>query len=280
LNLAAVYDTDTDDDNANDYLMESTSQVLHDHPIASILFDQTTQTPVNPWTDATDFDDKNPQVNNEDIPLRTPDPELLDQSIVAGIQAEESPIDTKVSNDILSQFDPLASLEEEAAREAWNTSESHPPPPRSPSAPTTPPFPPVKDAAAPPPPELSQGQPSGSSSFPSLAALARTFAIPALSRPRPVSLDAAKPVPSPATLSSFEVQQDTARDNSTTTQNGSATRPSSQSRNGTPSPATGGKESDEIPFDFQKFLDQMKSRNAEPVSKYLRSYVIPTILSL
>ena len=27
----------------------------------------------------------------------------------------------------------------------------------------------------------------------------------------------------------------------------------------------------EIQFDFQKFLDQMKSRSAEPVSKYLRS---------
>lgn len=35
----------------------------------------------------------------------------------------------------------------------------------------------------------------------------------------------------------------------------------------------GGKEKDEISFDFQKFLDQMKSRNAEPVSKYLRSFL-------
>lgn len=32
-------------------------------------------------------------------------------------------------------------------------------------------------------------------------------------------------------------------------------------------PADGG-------FDFQKFLDQMKTKSAEPVSKYLRSYVL------
>lgn len=246
--------------------MESTSQVLHDSPVTTIIFDQTSQTPANPWTESTHFDGKPSQVNNEDIPLRTPDPELLDQSIVAGIEAEESPVDTrppKVSSDILSQFDPLASLEEEAAREAWNASESHPPPP--------PPPPPLKDVAE-PPPLSSPGQPSGSSSFPSLAALARTFTIPALSRTRPVSLDTAKAVPS-ATHSSFEVQQDTSRDASTTTPNSLPTRPTTQSRSGTTSPVLGGKEKDEISFDFQKFLDQMKSRNAEPVSKYLRSFL-------
>ena len=29
----------------------------------------------------------------------------------------------------------------------------------------------------------------------------------------------------------------------------------------------------EPPFDFQQFLDQMKSKGAEPVARYLRSYV-------
>lgn len=259
----------------------ATSQVMHDsRPITTILFDQTSQTPANPWTDSTDFDDKKAQAPNEDIPLRTPDPELLDQSIVAGIEAEESPVDTqppKVSTDILNQFDPLASLEEEAAREAWNTSESHPPPPRTPS-PSTPPVPPLKDTLE-SPSESSPDQPSGSSSFPSLAALTRNFSIPGLSRSRPVSLDAAKAVPALPTLSSFEVQQNTPRDDSATTPNGSATQPATQSRSGTPSLTLGGKEREEIPFDFQKFLDQMKSRGAEPVSKYLRSCVIFAISS-
>lgn len=33
------------------------------------------------------------------------------------------------------------------------------------------------------------------------------------------------------------------------------------------------------PFDFQKFLDQMKTKSAEPVARYLRSFVPPTFLS-
>lgn len=40
---------------------------------------------------------------------------------------------------------------------------------------------------------------------------------------------------------------------------------------GTPVPASSNKQVDT--FDFQKFLDQVKSRGAEPVAKYLRSYV-------
>jgi Rab5 GDP/GTP exchange factor len=34
----------------------------------------------------------------------------------------------------------------------------------------------------------------------------------------------------------------------------------------------GGKDKDP-PFDFQKFLDQMKTKSAEPVARYLRSFV-------
>lgn len=226
--------------------MESTSQVLHDRPITSI----------DPWSDSSDFN------SQPDRPLQTPDPESLDKSIVTGLGVD-SPVyvPPKVSHDILTQFDPLANFEEEAAREAWITSVSNPPPP---STPEPPPEPPNKDAPEPP-------LPSSSSSFPSFAALARSFAIPTLSRSRPVSLDAAKAVPSPAVLSSLEHQQDTLRDtpppNDHTEQ---------QNKSDMPSPADS---KDEIPFDFQKFLDQMKSRNAEPVSKYLRSCVIlPNII--
>jgi len=39
--------------------------------------------------------------------------------------------------------------------------------------------------------------------------------------------------------------------------------------------AAPGKDKDP-PFDFQKFLDQMKSKSAEPVARYLRSFV-PTL---
>ena len=31
------------------------------------------------------------------------------------------------------------------------------------------------------------------------------------------------------------------------------------------------------PFDFQKFLDQMKTKSAEPVARYLRSCVLPFV---
>jgi Rab5 GDP/GTP exchange factor len=36
------------------------------------------------------------------------------------------------------------------------------------------------------------------------------------------------------------------------------------------------KDKEEVAFDFQKFLDQMKTKGAEPVAKYLRSYVPPS----
>ena len=252
--------------------MESTTSVIQDRPIAPILFDQTPQASPNPWTDATDFDDKKAQGSNEDRPLRTPDPDLFDQSIMAGLETVSTPTGTKpqVSTDVLSQFDPLVSLEEEAAREAWKASESHPPPPRTPSPPPPAPSPPPKDAgesvASPP-----TSPPSGSSPspFPSLASLARSFSIPTLSRSRPVSVDAAKAVPSPATLSSFAAQQEAPREGTAANK----APPAVESRSSSSSPVARVTEKQETPFDFQRFLDQMKSRGAEPVSKYLRSYV-------
>jgi hypothetical protein len=244
-----------------------------------VLIDQAS--PVNPWSDNTVSDEKSNI--NEEILLQTPDPSLLDQSIATGFESISPPEDDpkpQVSKDVLSQFDPLANMEEEAAREAWETSEAHPPPPRTPS-PVAAPTPPLKDLSKPSsPPESPQmsGGSSASSSFPSLAALARTFSIP-LSRPRPLSLDTAKAVPSPATLSSFASQQDTPRTDESTSGRDSATRRSTPSGSGTASPVPGAREKGEIPFDFQNFLDQMKTRSAEPVSKYLRSYVIVIMTS-
>lgn len=249
------------------------------HAATQLLIDQ--PSPVNPWSDDTILEKSDV---NEEKSLQTPDPSLLDQSIATGFEALSLPEDDpkpQVSKDVLSEFDPLVSLEEEAAREAWETSEAHPPPPRTPS-PIAAPTPPLKDASvAPQPPESPpmSGGSSTSSSFPSLAALARTFSIP-LSRPRPLSLDTAKAVPSPATLSSFASQQDTPRNEELTTSKDNATRRSTPSGSGTASPVPGTREKGEIPFDFQSFLDQMKTRSAEPVSKYLRSYVTPVIMTL
>ncbi|KAG6888872.1 hypothetical protein C0992_007268 [Termitomyces sp. T32_za158] len=196
----------------------------------------------NPWSDAD---------NPKSEPLHTPDPSTMDQSIVHGLESVvlSAPTDNRppqVSQEVLDQFDPLASLEEEAAREAWQAAEAHPPQPQ-------PPVPPLKDNAPSSPPDAGT---MASSSFPSFTALARTFAMPTFSRPRPLSVDQAQPVPSPATLSA--TLMDTPRNDN------DASR-LSPSGSGTPQ--------GEIPFDFQKFLDQMKSRNAEPVSKYLRSFL-------
>ncbi|KAF9466135.1 hypothetical protein BDZ94DRAFT_1158669 [Collybia nuda] len=241
--------------------------------VTPLLIDQ--PSPVNPWTDTTVIHEKS-NIHDEK-PLLTPDPSLLDQSIATGFEAMSLTKDDPqppLSEDVLSEFDPLASLEEKAAQEAWKTSEAHPPPPRTPS-PVAAPTPQLKDSStAPPPPESPpmSGNSSTSSSFPSLAALARTFSIP-LSRPRPLSLDAAKAVPSPATLSSFASQQDMPRSGDVTVGTDGDTRRSTPSGSGTASPVPGTREKGEVPFDFQNFLDQMKTRSAEPVSKYLRSFL-------
>ncbi|KAF4592930.1 hypothetical protein EYR38_008636 [Pleurotus pulmonarius] len=95
-------------------------------------------------------------------------------------------------------------------------------------------------------------------------------------------MDSAKPVPSPGTLSSFASQQESTRsstdqgdrhsadENAASAYNTANAPASSNDRTATPTAATG---TDAASFDFQKFLDQMKSRSAEPVAKYLRSFL-------
>lgn len=134
--------------------------------------------------------------------------------------------------------------------------------------------------------------------FPALAALAKTFSLPLGNRTRPRSLDLATSVPSPATLSSFASQQQLppksggnspdrvstpgpGLPSSSTTANGPEV--GSGSGTGTSTPGKSSRHSsrgrgedgaDVTPaFDFQKFLDQMKLKGADPVAKYLRSYV-------
>jgi hypothetical protein len=166
---------------------------------------------------------------------------------------------------VLSEFDPLVDKEEKEAREAWATAESHPPPPH-----------PAKDEpqevdASPPPPPLRHKQttsvdisadgPSSASSFttvfPAFANIARS-----LSRQgtrNDVDRSGAEVVPSPTTLASMAKKQATAAAEETP-------KPASDSGK-TPSKST------EPPFDFQRFLDQLKTRSAEPVAKYFRRCV-------
>lgn len=152
----------------------------------------------------------------------------------------------------------------------------------------TTPNPQQAQAQAPPPPPKP--------TFPALAALAKTFSLPLGNRTRPRSLDLAASVPSPATLSSFASQQQLpplkSASGTVSPDRVSTPGPSSLANGGaenmTPIPgksstpsrpssrgAGGGQDGKEEapPFDFQKFLDQMKVKGADPVAKYLRSYV-------
>jgi Rab5 GDP/GTP exchange factor len=189
--------------------------------------------------------------------------------------------DHRKADAVLHEFDPLASEEERGAREAWSHSEGHPmpPPPKSPPA--------VLDLPTPEePPAASSIIPT--SPFPSLTALARTFALPLTrtGRERPRSLDTAASVPSPATLSSFAARQrlhPSLPASPTISASNSADGSPDPSRDGSPLPAgtrvRRDKDKDkESEFDFQKFLDQMKLKAAEPVAKYLRSCVCSTFL--
>jgi len=252
-------------------------------PIASLATPDIPVSP-NPWDDTPAASTEDSKADKETPkPVATLDLSVYEQPIFAGLKGEipKTP-EPRIgpTNDVLSEFDPLVSLEEKAARDAWEASESHPPPPRTPSPPppplkepyiTTPTTPGLTSDAAVTPSATAITSPS--SSFPSFAALARSFALPL--RPRPQSFDgSANAVPSPSTLSSFASQQEAPRnerpDTGKTVASGTSTpinRIGSGTASPVPKPVDGG-------FDFQKFLDQMKTKSADPVSKYLRSYVL------
>ncbi|TFK64094.1 hypothetical protein BDN72DRAFT_901836 [Pluteus cervinus] len=285
------------------------------------------------------------------------------------------------SKEVLTAFDPLQDDQEQAARNAWEMTKGHPPP-------AVPPKDSIEDgeelevsitvepsgSQTPPPPRTSTGPPPSTSfsspSFPSFAALARTFALPLGGgrHTRPHSMDVARPVPSPASLSSFVAQQQLhlqtrqgqqsppgqsplSEDSQLPNQQqppqeegssggggfgfglgfigigGSSSRPASRmdgkirtptaspgstsaslpgagagsssnsspnarangvSASGgartttspkptSPTPSSPGRSTQAKPssdqFDFQIFLDQLKSKSAEPVGKYLRSFL-------
>ncbi|KAI0366973.1 hypothetical protein BV20DRAFT_951057 [Pilatotrama ljubarskyi] len=235
----------------------------------------------NPWNDTSSPGHDRLSENT----VHTPDAPQLSHTAQGPISGGgEDATKSPVRADILLEFDPLASAEEKAAQQAWATSASHPPPPRpidvegetasgadEQSKPLESPTP-----SSPPAPSTPNRSSSPIPAFPALAALARTFALPLSSRgQRPRSLDTATAVPSPATISSFAQQQVTAPQPRASGLQASGSQDDATSGSGrsTPSGSGKGKDQEPPPFDFQKFLDQMKMKGAEPVAKYLRSFL-------
>ncbi|CCA77889.1 related to VPS9 (involved in vacuole trafficking) [Serendipita indica DSM 11827] len=152
-----------------------------------------------------------------------------------------------VDQNVLKEFDPLADNDEKAAQEAWASAESHPPPkpeqPANMSAPQTP----IHSKPLPADPESpTKAAPTSASAFTNtFANLARTF-----SRPRSSGPDT---IPSSNPRTSVEI--------------GRPATPQTPVRSDSRAKPADGQ------FDFQRFLDQLKTKSAEPVSQYLRSFL-------
>jgi Rab5 GDP/GTP exchange factor len=246
------------------------------------LHTENSQQEANPWSDSA------PTPPLVIQPLHTPSPGALEgvASRSGGMKSDEDPtheLDSQVPADALDTFDPLAHQEEQSAREAWANAEGHPPPP----------VPPPKQD--PLPQERESGTSTSTSAFPSFSSFARSFALPSLpnmnmslvggtgtgTRARPQSLETATLMSTPVHAAAFAAQQDTettARGSPKTGDAAAALFPhavQSAPRRENPSQERGaGPKDKDPPFDFQKFLDQMKSKSAEPVARYLRSCVL------
>jgi hypothetical protein len=247
------------------------------------LHAENTQQEPNPWSDSA----PTPPLVMQ--PLHTPSPSALEDvaSRSGEMKSDEDrahELDSHVPEDILDTFDPLAHQEEQSAREAWANAEGHPPPPIH-------------------PPKQDQGESGGisgststsTSTFPSFSSFARSFALPSLpnmnmslvagtgtgtgtTRARPQSLETATLMSTPIHPAAFASQQDTETTARGSPKSDAATLlphvVQSAPRRETPSQErNAGPKDKDPPFDFQKFLDQMKSKGAEPVARYLRSCV-------
>ncbi|KAF9224036.1 hypothetical protein BS17DRAFT_704291 [Gyrodon lividus] len=245
----------------------------------------------NPWAD------EPPKLKFK--PAQTPDPASIEEAVPCIF---DSGVD--VPKGVLKEFDPLVTPDELNSRSAWADAEAHPPPPpprpqssttnrvhsRSSSQDRILGNPDSRPSS--PGPQSSAHSPS--SSFSSLAAIARSFSIPSVVKPRsrPLSMDTAKPIlsPTPSTVASFAAQQQAPQfsvpsplskpfplqldgnGKSLSTPSTRSVTPSGGSDNeaiGSESP----RQDKDPQFDFQKFLNQMKSKGAEPIAKYLRSFL-------
>lgn len=240
-----------------------------DAPLPSIATSNPPEIPLspNPWQDdqASEKGKGSGESGFESIPQF--DSSLLDQPSFAGLSIKVDDAPTPPNNiskdEVLNEFDPLANMEEKAARDAWADSEGHPPthPPRTPS----PPIPPMKDLCISSPtspdgpvyitsPGSSPATITSPTPFASFASFAKNLAFP-LVRSRPQSVDGSVKALSATAVGSFADLQETSN------VSGSAGDDTSSSYSKVNDGA----------FDFQRFLDQMKSKSAEPVSRFLRS---------
>lgn len=246
----------------------------------------------NPWADAAKTakaKDDGQAINR----LKTPDPTLLEQAPDAEQampKLDEDRLGTRVSSDVLEEFDPLADRKEMEAQDAWARSEGHPMPLKANTHSRTSSIPAPAPVPVPVPvPERRDSLPrtptrsfSPQTSVPSpsvvlstfASSLAKTFTLP---KSRPSSMEGPQAnVLTPNSIQSFARQQQEPRPTTPSRPlgtdfvdyhqgEGSATQLQRRDvEKGSNEP---------VPFDFQKFLDQMKAKSAEPVAKYLRSLV-------
>ena len=239
----------------------------------------------NPWSDIVSTP---PLLVTQ--PLHTPSLDVLDGVASGGINADESrtpELEPPTHTDTFDTFDPQAHHEEQSAREAWASAEGHPAPVSAPSQDPDP----DPDPQSPP---QESGAPSSSSTFASFSSIARSFALPSLpnmnislvagTRTRPQSIDTADILRTPIIAGSFASQQDVEIEARGSPKMGTAALVQSPEsavqvqvqnvlRRENPSRERPGGKDKDPPFDFQKFLDQMKTKSAEPVARYLRSSV-------
>ena len=246
----------------------------------------------NPWNDSA----PTPPLVMQ--PLHTPSPGALDgiaspSGEMKSDQDRTHQLDSQLPADTLDTFDPLSHQEEQGARSAWANAEGHPPPP------PPPPIPPPKQDPLPQERASGTSESGSTSAFPSFSSFARSFALPSLphmnmslvagtgtgtTRTRPQSLDTATLMSTPVHPAAFASQQDTETSARGSPKADHATLPphavQSALRRENPSQERSAEPKDkDPPFDFQKFLDQMKSKSAEPVARYLRSCVFTLIIN-
>ncbi|TRM57926.1 hypothetical protein BD626DRAFT_574071 [Schizophyllum amplum] len=258
---------------------------------ATLQTPQLSETQTQPPQSATPNPWQPPTPMLSDTPTGVPDSSTMDPEVASSASAfqdAQRPLQSAQEKEILAAFDPYAQVEREQERKAWDDGRAagddrsddvaerkegvlaqH----AEDELDSAPPATPSKTDAPPEPPSKTHTPSSSGSGFPSLnfSSIARSFSISSLGkdRARPVSLDA-KPQPAnvdPRMFSSSaqEQQGPSAQDDDTPPGEGTAVETSDHGRNES--------DGEPPPFDFQKFLEQMNSKSAEPVSKYLKSFL-------
>lgn len=226
--------------------------------------------------------DINPWATTRDTPQ---EPSASEQIVISHLETMPTPTPPptdrftpspelpKPDPSVLNEFDPLASDPvEKDAREAWANAEGHLPPLPAKEPSTVP----ETSQTGVPTFSTPQSAPAIISSFPSLASLARTLNLspkrsstpPLPPPPRSSSLRHAHSSSLPSIPSNPAAPSQPPK--------ASTPEPSQQERPTPPiSPAPSLKMANspagsEGTFDFQKYLDQMKLKGAEPIASYLR----------